>query len=149
MFTKVALLLSLGWALAAAEPPYAYKVIAAVIVAEAGGEGENGMSAVAEVIRERGQRLKMTPFQVVSAKKAFSCLNSTSPARLIRKQQQQEKVYAYALALADCLYHAPQNLPNATNKATHFTRKEEKPYWAKGHKPVAVIGAHAFYRLKL
>jgi len=32
--------------------------------------------------------------------------------------------------------------------ATHFTLATERPSWAKGHKPVAVIGAHAFYRLR-
>lgn len=29
----------------------------------------------------------------------------------------------------------------------HFTRSDEKPYWARGKVPVAVIGDHSFYKL--
>jgi len=34
-----------------------------------------------------------------------------------------------------------------TKSSTHFTRADEKPAWAKGKKPVAIIGDHAFYRI--
>jgi spore germination cell wall hydrolase CwlJ-like protein len=149
MFTKFLLaLLIVGTAQAQS---YAHKAVAAVIVGEAGNQGEAGMSAVAEVIRQRTREMKKTPDQVVLAgrngKHAFSCLNGLGPDALIRKQRREKPQFEYALGLAEKLFSAPETLPNATKQATHFTRKEEKPWWARGHKPVVIIGAHAFYRL--
>ena len=151
MFTKLLLIVAL--AIAAQSQSYEAKVIAAVLVGEAGNQGTAGLSAVAEVIRQRCVEMRKTPLQVVLASNragchAFSCLNRTSPARLILKHQKREpKEFQIALNLADRLLRAPHTLPYATKQATHFTRKEEKPWWAKGHRPVVIIKDHAFYRL--
>lgn len=127
---------------------YQDKIVAAVITAEASSEGERGMKAVAEVIQRRAADKGQTYYQVVTAGRkklhAFSCLNGTTPDKLYAKWRKDEN-YGKALEIVKLM--ATQSVGNATNRATHFTRKDEKPYWAKGKKPVAVIGEHAFYRL--
>lgn len=130
---------------------YQEKVLAAVLVAEATGEGAQGMRAVAEVIRQRAHEKDKTPFQVVidgtTKRRAFSCLNRTTPNSLYRRWNKDEN-YGEALKIAAVLIQQPERLGGLTRQATHYTRRWEKPYWAKGKRPVMVIGRHAFYRLE-
>ncbi len=149
-FTKI---LIAGLLIAGAQAQtWAEKVVAAVLVGEAGNQGCVGMQAVAEVVRERSQQLGKTPIAVVQVGNgshcAFSCLNGTTSAALVRKHAAKPE-YAVALQLARQLSRQPDSLGNRTRRATHFTRKEERPWWARGYRPVAVIGDHAFYRLPL
>lgn len=138
--------------LSASAQTYEEKVVAAVLVGEAGSEGHRGMSAVAEVIHRRAALTGKTPFQVVTQGKrthrAFSCMNNLTPPALVQKFR-DAPTYGYALAVALQVTREPQKLTMMTHDATHFTRKEERPYWSRGHAPVAVIGSHAFYRLKM
>lgn len=116
------------------------EIVAAVICAEARGEGNAGMCAVYEVICERARIKGVTTSKAVGPKK-FSCLNRVSPDELIKKMKTTPQ-WGTALKLAS-------SPPKTTysNGATHFTRSTESPYWARNKKPVAVIGAHSFYRL--
>lgn len=66
--------------------------------------------------------------------------------RLIQKFQ-KEPDFAEALRIAQIATRTPNKLPGLTKGATHFTLARERPYWARGHRPVAVLGSHAFYRL--
>lgn len=125
----------------------ARELVAAVLIAEAGGEGTNGLSGVAEVIRNRVVLEGRTPVQVVQRRRQFSVLNGVTPAKLWEKSA-RHPLYPYALHLSDLLASRPDALPNATGGADHFTRSDEKPYWAKGKRPVAVIKNHSFYRLR-
>lgn len=130
---------------------YQEQAVAAVLMGEAWSEGVQGMTAVAEVIHQRAAEKSETPLHVVQIHQgkvhAFSCLNGTTLNRLIRKFS-AEPDYQKALQIAATACENPQALPGITNSANHFTRKEEKPYWAKGVPPVAIIGHHAFYRLE-
>jgi len=129
---------------------YQEKIVAAVLVAEASSEGVRGMMAVAEVIGQRAKDKGKTPLQVVTSgtgqRRAFSCLNGTTPEKLLQHWSKDAN-YDKALKIALILTRQPERLGGLTNRATHYTRRQEKPYWAKGKKPVAVIGQHAFYRL--
>jgi hypothetical protein len=129
---------------------YQEKIVAAVLTAEAATEGKRGMLAVAEVVNQRSKDKNKTPYQVVTAgkgrKRAFSCLNGTTPDKLFVRRS-KEPNYPVALGVSLTLCREPAKLTRMTNRATHYTRKEEKPYWSKGKRPVATIGAHAFYRL--
>jgi spore germination cell wall hydrolase CwlJ-like protein len=78
---------------------------------------------------------------------AFSCVNGTSLDRLIRKFS-REPDFKEALQIAQMVCQAPDRLPDLVGSANHYTRTTERPYWAKGKRPVAVIGQQAFYRLK-
>lgn len=124
---------------------YEEKVVAAVLMGEAWSEGQRGMTAVGEVIHQRAVDKNRTPLQVVVARRAFSCLNRTTPDRLVRKFVKYPD-YQKALQIAQTVCQKPEALPGLTAKATHFTRVDEKPVWARGRKPVVVIGDHAFYR---
>lgn len=130
---------------------YQERAVAAVLMGEAWGEGSNGMLAVGEVIHERSVRLERSPLQVVTAGHrgvhAFSCLNGTSINALIRKFAPVPD-YQVALRIARLVCRSPEQLPGITQGATHFVLATEQPYWAEGHEPVAIIGAHAFYRLR-
>jgi len=135
----------------AAGQTYEEKAIAAVLMGEAWSEGISGMTAVAEVIHQRVQDKRWTPLKVVSSRRgrvhAFSCLNRTTLDQLIAKFEAQPD-FAKALQIAKTTCQTPSHLPGLTKTADHYSHVEEKPYWAKGHEPVVIIGQHAFYKLK-
>jgi N-acetylmuramoyl-L-alanine amidase len=143
------LLLSCGFALARPLTPaaatYGQEVLAAVLLAEARGEGETGMRAVAEVVRRRADERGVSMLSVLKPG-AFSSLNGTTRDALLRRFHRHPQ-FPDALKLARLAYNQPSALGNLTRGANNFTHKREKPYWSAGHRPVAVIGNHAFYRL--
>ncbi len=130
---------------------YQEQSVAAVLMGEAWSEGVRGMTAVADVIHQRAVEKGWTPLQVVSAQRgrihAFSCVNGTSLDGLIQKFSGKPD-YRQALQIAQTLCQTPDRLPDLTNAANHYTRATEHPYWARGISPVAVIGHHAFFKLK-
>jgi len=132
---------------------YQEKVVAAVLMAEAWCQGERGMTAVGEVIATRAHQRQITPLSVVTAKNrksgvhAFSCLNGTTASRLIQRYERLDD-FDLALAVARRVVRNPEGLPGLARGADHYTRKEEKPYWARGQRPVIILGDHAFYRLR-
>lgn len=134
------------------KPTYQERAVAAVLMGEAWGEGERGMTAVAEVICRRAKLRGTDPLAVITERNrkrgiwAFSCLNGRGVDRLIQRFERQSD-FVLALRIARTAVHTPERLPGFSQNATHFTLAREKPYWARGHRPVAVIGNHAFYRL--
>lgn len=124
------------------------KVVAAVIAGEARGEGRQGMIAVGEVIRQRCSERKQTPFQVVTARNEFTSKVGLTAEQIVRKYA-KEPGYVTALGVANLVCNDPGRLPGITHQANAFDNKSAKPWWAKGLKPVAVIGNHAFYRLSV
>jgi len=139
IIVAVCLLLSLR----AGAADYEHRAVAAVLMGEAWNQGSNGMVAVMEVIHQRSSERQRTLWGVISQPKAFSCLNGVTVDALIRKFSSQPD-YAKALAIAQL---SRADMPGITHRANHFTRKDEKPVWAKKRKPVVVIKDHAFYRL--
>lgn len=135
-------------ACAACGQTYEERVVAAVLMGEAWNQGAHGMTAVGEVISQRVKQLGKTPAQVVMARKQFSCLDDSTPAKLVVKFA-REPDFKVALRIAQQVCRKPESLPGITARATNYTRREERPVWAKGKKPVVVIGDHAFYRLAL
>ncbi|HEY1170269.1 MAG TPA: cell wall hydrolase [Verrucomicrobiae bacterium] len=145
---RILLLTVLVWAgftSPASAATYGQKVVAAVLLAEARGEGETGMVAVAEVIRRRADQEGVSPLRVVKPG-AFSSLNGKTHDEIV-KEFYKHPQFSQALRIARTTYNEPQKLRNITRGATHFTHKKETPYWAVNQTPVAVIGNHAFYRL--
>lgn len=127
---------------------YGQKVVAAVLMAEAWGEGPKAMTAVAEVIRTRADKWGVSPLAVVKRERHFSCLNQTTPEQLIRKFHDKED-FKVALTIARTMYNRPEHLPDFAEGATHFDALRNRPYWAQGKRPVAVIGKLAFYKLNI
>lgn len=127
------------------EPPLGgeLELAAAVVCAEARGEGRHGMEAVWEVIWERKNRAegRRTLTAVLTRPAHFTCLNRTSPAVLIAKMRRTGQ-WKTAVELVK-----KPPMTRHVRGADHFTRSDERPYWTRGHKPVSVVGNHAFYRL--
>jgi N-acetylmuramoyl-L-alanine amidase len=148
---KFAALILVTFCVYAPAQTFEQKVVAAVLMGEAWDQGQVGMLAVAEVIHQRCVETGLTPLEVVTKggfrHRAFSCLNERSAASVVKKFSSQADFERLALPLAVQVYRWPSNQVSITHHATHFTRKEEKPWWAKGYRPVVVIGEHAFYRL--
>jgi spore germination cell wall hydrolase CwlJ-like protein len=148
--TAWAALASAAWATpAAATPPqatYGQQVVAAVLMAEAWGEGEAAMTAVAEVIRRRADAAGRSPLWVVQQPFQFSCLNRVEPPKLIRKFMRHSD-FTLALAIARRVYNRPEELTWIAQGATHFERVGTRAYWTRGHQPVARFGKLHFYRL--
>lgn len=138
-------LLWAGSVLPGSAATYGQKVVAAVLLAEARGEGQTGMQAVAEVIRRRADEQGTSPLAIVKPG-AFSSMNGKTQEQIVR-QYENHPQFAEALTIARLIYNEPHKLKNITNGANHFTRRQETPYWAINQTPVAVIGNHAFYRL--
>lgn len=146
MKLSILLLSCLAFLPACQAATYGQKIVAAVLMAEAWGEGEVGMTAVAEVIRTRANATGLSPLAVVSVRKHFSCLNKASAEDLYRKFS-TERDFQVALNIARTLYNEPGKLPGYARGADHFTRSDEKPGWARGKRPIIILGNHAFYRL--
>ena len=119
------------------------KIIAITILAEARGEGEAGMYAVAAVIAQRSFERKRTPSAVCLKKWQFSCWNGKTLKNLehLLKVPQAK----YALALAKNIKLLSRDFIGYANH--YHNNKIKLPYWAKGEKPVKTIGNHIFYKL--
>jgi len=137
----LAALLTLA-ATASAAPPTTTELVAAVIVAEAGGEGIAGMRAVREVIQMRAYERQQTERAVVTAPKQFSCLNRTTPAKLVAAARHCS-TWNTALTLAS----RPAAVATVW-QANHYHATTVRPAWAAGVSPVARVGGHLFYRIK-
>ena len=120
------------------------KVVAITILAEARGEGNAGMYAVAAVIAQRSFERKRTPEQVCLKPYQFSCWNGKKIKDL--EHLLKVKQGKYAILLAKTVKQLSRDYVGYANHY-HATWMKQKPYWAKGKKPVKEIGQHAFYKL--
>jgi len=119
-------------------------VVALTILAEARGEGKDGMAAVACVIAQRAENRSITPDQVCLQKWQFSCWNGKT---------EQDLDHLYKSPMAEWALYLGENIRKMNRAKVGFADHYyadwiKEPYWAKGQKPVAVIGKHKFYRLK-
>jgi N-acetylmuramoyl-L-alanine amidase len=123
------------------------RLIAAVLMAEARGEGVIGMTAVGEVIANRARKRQMPPGLVVQQPFQFSPLNRAKPHELIMRYETMP-LYREALRIATMVVHTPAELPGLAAGADHFESIQAPiPRWARGRPPVAVVGRHRFWRL--
>jgi len=123
------------------------RLIAAVLMAEARGEGIVGMTAVGEVIANRARKRQMPPELVVQETRQFSPLNRAKPHKLVARYEKMP-LYREALRIAHTVIQAPAELPGLTAGADHFERvRAPTPRWARGRKPVAVVGTLRFWLL--
>jgi N-acetylmuramoyl-L-alanine amidase len=123
------------------------RLVAAVLMAEARGEGIVGMTAVGEVIANRARNRQIHPGHVVREAYQFSPLNRVKPYQLIARYEKQP-LYPEALRIAKKVIETPAELPGLAAGADHFEEiNAPTPWWARGQKPVAVVGGHRFWRL--
>lgn len=119
------------------------QIIALTLLAEARGEGVEGMEAVAMVIKQRMANRKQTASQVCLARKQFSCWNGKSSEDL--KYLWQSPAASDAI---DVVRRFGKLDAAAIGYADHYCTVKIKPYWSKGKTPVAVIGNHKFFKLR-
>lgn len=128
-------------------------LLARILWGEARGEGELGMQAVACVVMNRARNPRWWGRDVATvclAPQQFSCASATDPnlSKLLA-------VTAADPAFRDDLAIADEALAGAlrdiTNRADHYlvSSIQDRTAWAKGRRPVAVIGRHSFFRLEL
>ena len=119
------------------------KVVAITILAEARGEGDKGMGAVAAVIAQRAIDRKQTWEKVCLTKYQFSCWNGKKISdldHLLDVPQAEMAIY-----LAKNMHRIDRSkIGNANHYYADYIKA---PYWAKGEKPTVKIGRHIFYRL--
>ena len=118
------------------------KVNAITKLAEARGEGQGGMYAVAAVIAQRAFERKRTPTEICLKPYQFSCWNGKALKSLEHLLKVPQAKYAIALAKNIKLLSR-----DFVGFANHYHNNKVSPKWAKGNKPVKVIGNHLFYKL--
>lgn len=133
----------------------AINIIATTLVLEAGGEGNRGMQAVANVLNNRAKKRGTTPAQEAIRKKQFSMWNAFHSGTeeisdVIAKAKKHPKwklAVDYAKRIA--------SLSDITGGATHYYNpnhsdvkdKIKNPkWWGNNMKHVKVIGNHKFGR---
>ena len=148
MLSKVLILLFLLLAQAIQSKGSEQRIVAQTILAEARGDGRAGMYAVACCIKVRAQKRKLSFSQVCLQPKQFSCWNVGDPNR-------KKMDMLLTLPQAEYAMHLARNMDKvktkAINNADHYMTvklwKTGKVKWARGKKPVAFWGSHAFFRL--
>lgn len=122
-------------------------VVARTIVAEARGEGSNGMYAVACVIQQRVLERNLSPAGVCLERLQFSCWNKAT----VKDKQIKTLRACWQTEYAQCLATTIVQGLNLDRKfvgfANHYHEEKVDPRWARGEKPTIKIGQHLFYRL--
>ena len=115
-----------------AEPNWT--LIEKTLIAEAASEGEAGMYAVGCVMRNRGWNLN-----------GFSGSRRQYLEHFVRRQP--AKLQA---AARRCVGRLRAGVRDVTLGATHFENVASFgiPRWARGRKPLTVIGRHTFWRIE-
>lgn len=129
---------------AAETSTYGQRIVAAVLMGEAWGEGERGMTAVAEVIHNRAVQLGKTPLEIVVKRGEFSSLLHRTPQQLYDRYY-RKKDFAVALRIAKTCYNTPEKLPGIAKGATYYDNKRNHPYWLSEVVLVASVGNQNFY----
>ncbi len=124
------------------------QVIAAVIVTEAGGEGQAGMRAVASVINNRAQASGQSPYFLVTRPGQFDGIraivkNEIRAEDFVIKCASHPR-WAYSMLLAEKVNAG--TMPDTVYGSTHFHNLSLTPYWAKIFPFKVQIGRHRFYR---
>ena len=123
------------------------QIVALTILGEARGEGKSGMYAVACIIQKRSINRKLVPHMVCWQSKQFSCWNEKGIDDLAHLFDISKGAW-YAIDLARAMNKDMKFDMKYVNNADHYCTLKANPYWAKGKKPVKIIGNHKFYKLR-
>lgn len=116
------------------------KSVIDTLIAEAAGEGEEGMRRVAETILNRSAIRNLTPDQVVRQANQYTGWSAPGPAAV------QAQNNAAVRALAEQAYRLALEPGDPTGGADHyFNPSIVQPRWANSMTPTGEYGGHAFY----
>lgn len=130
-------------------------IVAATLYGEAAGEGEKGMKAVANVIKNRADSKGVSPKDVVLKPKQFSMWNNkqdkNSQVQYIKtinsqasKNPNVKSVWDIAKSLVST--HINSKGDDVTNGAQYYHTTSINPYWTKNLEYTTTIGKHKFYK---
>lgn len=123
--------------------------IAAVLVAEAGGEGLSGMQLVAEVIINRAQQGHKSIVTVISKPGEFTCLNHTTSTKLYLKWlRKNPQGMQEALKLVQQMLKQPEQFKRRLPRNVLFYDNKRYPKadsWPQNLAVFAIIGNHRFW----
>lgn len=138
-------------------------IMTLTLIGEARGETIKGQHAVAHVIFNRYKNPRWwsrnagdgipddTLAAVCKDPYQFSCWNPNDPnlAKLNSDSIRQLPMYRAMKDLCRSVLNG--QIPDPTGGADHYcvTKIAKFTKWAKGRKPIAVIGSHSFYRIEL
>jgi spore germination cell wall hydrolase CwlJ-like protein len=120
------------------------ETVAAVLILEAGGEGNFGMQAVAGVIQNRMVRGR-TPYSVVTAPKqfcAYTLFRQNKLAMMLKAEKHPR--FKYAMLLAAKL--EKRQVEDVTEGSNHYFATSVSPKWAAKMNYKKKIGNHLFYK---
>lgn len=115
------------------------KAVVDTLIAEAGGEGDEGLIAAAWAIQQRAAARGQTIDQVVRS--GFD--GFTNPGSGAVKSQQNPAMRAKVEEIMRGVESG--KIPNPVPGADHFLSGDVMPSWAKSMKLVATVGGHRFY----
>ena len=121
-------------------------IAARTVWAEARGEGEHGMRAVAHVIINRAAKGGWwgdTLETVCQKPWQFSCWNENDPNR--EKLIGLDKTHPEYVAALKSVSEALVAEDDPTMGSCHYHTKAVQPDWSEGKEPVAMIGNHKFF----
>jgi spore germination cell wall hydrolase CwlJ-like protein len=138
-------------------------VMALTVWAEARGESVRGQQAVAWVIKNRWLHPRWwsrnsrdgipddTIAAVVRDPWQFSCWNPNDPNRARLDSPKTQERVDFQRIREVCRMVLNGEVQDPTGTADHYctTAIVRHTRWARGRKPVAVIGNHSFFRLEL
>ena len=121
------------------------ELVAAVIILEAGGEGQCGMHAVANVIYNRARMDGRSSYAIVKAPKQFSCLNGVwmDSDAINDAKDGWPKQWQYALNLV--YWGETKQLSDVTQNA-YFYQRIGLPKRKWHGQMTGRIGKHEFFR---
>ena len=127
------------------------QIVAACLILEASNQGEQGMAAVANVMRNRADGNPSRIYREVKKPYAFSSLNSASTGKTGGRgfaghvtRASRDPNWRTALRIVDKMYAG--TLTDVTKGATHYTLVNEYVSWMRSMKLTVVIGSHKFLR---
>ena len=119
-----------------------YEDVVSTVIAEAAGEGDDGMAAVASVIRNRADKRGKSLADIVREPKQFTGYEAPGPDAV--KAMQDPQMRARAASIVDRVLAG--ELPDVTGGADHYHADYVQPDWASKMPQTAKVGRHIFYR---
>lgn len=110
------------------------------IIAEAAGEGPEGMRRVGETILNRAAIRGISPAEVVRQPHQYTGFSNPGPDA-VRAQQDQ-----IARSAAEAAWQLAQQPGDPTNGADHYHTNYVSPNWASSMPTTGAYGDHIFYR---
>jgi len=130
-------------------------IVAATIWGEARGEGERGMIAVANVIKNRAKSGGITPKEVVLKPKQFSVWNNADVDSVLRsiessykKNPTSKDSKMWDLSKNITTEYVKNDGNDITKGSEYYHTLSVNPSWASKLDYVATIGNHKFYKKK-